>query len=179
MANDEVVKMDGSVRRDDEEVDWKKSARLVRTGKHCKSRLYSRWLDMRNRCFNSKNNRYHRYGGRGIKICDDWNDFAVFRDWALKNGFQKHLTIERLDNDEGYSPENCAWVSIAENLKNKTVNSAHGMQMPHSRLTDNDVIAIRAMRRLQGDKVNKVAGQYDVSVATIYNIRARRSWKHI
>lgn len=62
---------------------------------------------------------YPYYGGRGITVCDEWNDYAVFREWAIFAGFRKELTLDRIDNDHGYSPTNCRWASMPEQCENK------------------------------------------------------------
>lgn len=83
------------------------------------SRLYKIWVDMKRRCYNSHNKYYFRYGGRGIKVCDEWkNNFIAFADWALNNGYQDHLSIERNNIDGDYEPDNCSWITSAEQQKN-------------------------------------------------------------
>lgn len=73
-------------------------------------RLYGIWVNMRSRCYNKNMNRYYTYGGRNITVCDEWlgeKGFQNFSSWALSNGYSDDLTIDRKDNDKGYSPDNC------------------------------------------------------------------------
>jgi hypothetical protein len=84
------------------------------------SRLYQVWMDMRIRCLNPNSIFYKRYGGRGIKICDEWeNNFISFRKWAVVNGYDDKLEIDRINNNGDYCPENCRWISHKENTKNR------------------------------------------------------------
>ena len=86
------------------------------------SRLNRVWIGMRARCNDPKRKEYKNYGGRGIKVCDEWGDFTAFRDWALEQGWVKGLDIDRIDNDGDYSPENCRVVSRRENLRHTRHN---------------------------------------------------------
>ena len=80
--------------------------------------LYRTWSGIKSRCTNSKMDCWKRYGGRGIKMCDEWiNDFSAFRTWALANGYKPGLTIDRIENDGNYCPENCQWITLSENVK--------------------------------------------------------------
>lgn len=96
---------------------------LSTTHGRSKTRLYSIWCGMKNRCKNTTHQAYSNYGGRGITVCEDWlNDFNAFYDWAMENGYQDDLSIDRTDNDKGYSPENCRWRTAKEQNQNKSTN---------------------------------------------------------
>jgi len=84
-----------------------------------KIRLYGVWTNIKTRCTNPNNKRYKDYGGRGITICPEWaNDYIVFRDWSLSNGYQEGLQINRINNNGNYCPENCNFVTAKENSWN-------------------------------------------------------------
>ena len=107
---------------------------IERNTKHnlSRTRLYRVFSDMKSRCYNKNSKDYKNYGARGIKICDEWlNDFTAFNKWAYENGYDENApkmacTIDRINNDLGYSPENCRWVDIATQNRNKRQRKAGG-----------------------------------------------------
>ena len=99
------------------------------------TRIYRIWKAMRNRCLNVNNKNYKQYGGRGINICDEWLDddgFLNFYEWSMKHGYADNLTIDRIDVNGDYTPNNCRWITQHEQTRNKrnTINiTAHGKTM--------------------------------------------------
>lgn len=89
------------------------------------TKIHEAWSHMIARCGNEKHPFYKDYGGRGIKVCDEWigtQGFIRFNEWAMANGYQENLTLDRIDNDKGYSPDNCRWVSWNVQANNKRGN---------------------------------------------------------
>lgn len=84
-----------------------------------KYRLRRIWSDMKARCFNPKCKKYDIYGGAGVRLCDEWMDFDVFKEWALSHGYSDNLTIDRRDNAGDYEPGNCRWATTKEQNFNK------------------------------------------------------------
>lgn len=87
---------------------------------------------MKQRCNNPNNPKYPSYGGRGIKICEEWaNDFEEFKSWSYENGYSDELSIDRVDNDGNYEPSNCKWSSPKEQCNNRR-NSRKIAQYVHA-----------------------------------------------
>lgn len=83
------------------------------------TRLHQIWSAMRYRC-NNRTNKH--YGAKGIRVCEEWNDYIKFRQWALSNGYADHLTIDRIDGNKGYFPDNCRWVDYKVQANNQSRN---------------------------------------------------------
>jgi hypothetical protein len=87
------------------------------------SRLFNIWHRMKLRCSNTKHRQYDRYGGRGITVCQEWfDDYLAFKAWSLANGYAETLSIDRINNDLGYFPENCRWTTMQVQQTNRSDN---------------------------------------------------------
>ena len=105
---------------------------LSKTHGKSRSPLYRVWQSMKDRCLNQNCHAYSIYGGRGITICADWLDYLEFEKWAESNGYEKGLSLDRIDNDCGYSPANCRWADHVVQCNNKSNNRTlthHGKTM--------------------------------------------------
>lgn len=123
---------------------------------------------MKTRCYSKRNPSYKRYGKRGITICREWKeDFLNFQKWALDNGYQNNLTIDRIDNDGNYCPENCRWVSNKINHRNNSfvkVDEQMAEKIRNLKLTNPHIPDV------------EIAKMFPVGRRQINNIVKRRQW---
>jgi len=128
-----------------------------------RGRLYKIWQGMHQRCSNPKDRGYHRYGGRGIIVCKEWTNFIGFQQWASDTGYSETLTLDRKDNDKGYSPDNCRWATPREQAHNR-----------RGGLTWETVACIR--QEVQTEPHDALAQKYGVSKATIGLVGRNKIW---
>lgn len=135
-------------------------------GKSFRHPVYTAWQNMKSRCLNPKNEKYNRYGGRGIKICDEWMNSFIFAQWAFSSGWQKGLTIDRKDNDGDYCPSNCHWILVSLNSRKKST----------TKLTLDQAEHIRNLSK-EGYENQELANMFNTSNGTVWFILKNMTWK--
>jgi hypothetical protein len=127
-----------------------------------KQNFYNSWQNMKGRCLRESHPKYPRYGGRGVKICDEWMTIEGFAKWALSNGWVDGLSLDRIDNNGDYCPENCRWITMSENSRKKRT----------TKLTFDQAQEIR--KRLDnGENEHALADEYGVVHGTIWFIKKK------
>ena len=132
---------------------------------------------MLKRCYNPRHKSYSSYGGRGISVCDSWNKYENFKEWAISNGYSEGLSIERVDVNGDYCPENCKWVPMSEQHLNKRPFSGkhRGFGL---KLTLEKVVNIKKMIA-NGEPCKKIASMYNISLGLVYFIKNGRAWADV
>ncbi len=134
------------------------------------SHLRSMWGGIKSRCNDKNSQAYKNYGARGLKVCSEWiNSFTVFRKFAIESGWKSSLSIDRIDNDKGYYPANCRFVTYEENNQNRR----------STKLDKNKVRAIRKEYALGMITYKQLSEKYICSLSTIHDVLLRRTWKNI
>lgn len=129
------------------------------------SRLYKIWQGMHKRCYNSQCKDYKDYGGRGISIYEDWFSYDNFREWSLSNGYKEDLTIDRIDNNQNYSPSNCRWVTRLE--QNNNIRQCHYLTYNNETHTIAEWARIKNMSRATlRDRINKYGWTIEEALST-------------
>lgn len=133
----------------------------IATSSPARKRILKIRLGMISRCHNKDSKAYHYYGGRGIHVCDGWlNSFDEFYNWALNNGYEENLSIERIDNDKGYHPENCTWISRRDQCRNrrnvmdvgqvKEIKKMLALKIPHKKISAIVGTSVNSVARISG-----------------------------
>lgn len=138
---------------------------------YSKTRLYQIWNSMRMRCGHSGpwHPKHADYKDKGIAVCESWaSSFMDFRSWALANGYNDTLTIDRIDNSGCYNEANCRWVSVTDNNRNRTTAKLN-----------REIVSIIKSELLSGKTGKILAEKFSVSQQTICDIRKRRIWAEI
>jgi hypothetical protein len=130
--------------------------------------LYSVWQNMKSRCQRPSATMYHRYGGRGISVCESWQEFKNFEAWGLKSGYAPDLEIDRINNDGNYEPGNCRWVVKVVNTRNST----------SAKLQEDDVGLIRSLL-IAGMRQRDVAAQFSIGKSLIGYIAQGKLWRDV
>lgn len=130
------------------------------------TRLFYSWSNMRQRCLNEKDKQYKNYGGRGVTVCREWDRFFNFKKWAEENGYNDNLVIDRIDNNKGYYPENCRWVSKTLSNRNKRDNV----------LTMQKVVLARYFHKELGFTVTKISKMFKINRMTMSSAINGKSW---
>ena len=128
---------------------------------------------MHQRCGNAKHDAFHRYGGRGISVCEAWKEFKPFYEWAIASGYQDCLTIDRENNDKGYSPGNCRWITRAANAKKAMQDRKDNGE---SKLNPEMVSQIKTRIALGIDTYLSIAMDFGVSRETVNEIALNKTW---
>jgi len=131
--------------------------------------LYDSWSQMLRRCNVTHNKAYKNYGGRGINDCDEWNDFFIFKKWALLNGYEKKLFIDRIDNDGNYEPSNCRFTTRTINNQNQRTN----------KLTPDLVRELRRMHALNKYMNIELAKYFGISINYVSRVVHGGAWANI
>jgi len=129
--------------------------------------IYKTWISMKSRCYNKSPKQYKNYGGRGITVCNEWiNNPLLFFNWGLDNGWKQGLTIDRINNNGNYEPNNCRWATRkqqAQNNRNATMNLGRA-------------IVVRKLYKLKCWQNKTLANFYNVTERTISNITTNKTW---
>jgi hypothetical protein len=132
--------------------------------------MYRLWSRIKERCHNRNKDNFHRYGGRGISVCEEWsNDFLAFKAWALKNGYDENLQIDRIDSNGDYEPSNCRFVSAAENTWNRDA----------VKLTPRKVLVIRRLIQKTKLKHKEIAELFGIQRTLVSMINTGKRWAEV
>ena len=128
-----------------------------------KNKLLQVWKNLRSRCNNPNHPKYNRYGGRGIVCCEEWNKFYNFYIWAINNGYEPGLTLDRIDSNDNYKPNNCRWVNyyVQENNKENNIFLEY----------NNKIYTLKQLSKLLNIPRNKLSKCFHNGSLFNYNIK--------
>lgn len=148
---------------------------------HCKNgkstRIYKCWDGMRDRCNNPKNPMYRYYGGKGVFVCKEWDDFQVFHDWAMAHGYTDELTIDRVRDADPYCPGNCEWVTMSENLRRSHV-SGKVRKTRQIKFTADVALEIKTMFAA-GVSKRDICKKFDLKFSNVQHVINGRTWPEV
>lgn len=128
-------------------------------------KLYHIYHGMLQRCYNPNNPRFGQYGGRGIIVCDEWHkDYSQFEEWSIQNGYVDgmNLSIDRINKDSDYRPDNCRWITVSENASLGNM----GMQKNHTKLSDVYAVSPNG-ETIQIDNISAFAEKYSLNYSSV------------
>jgi uncharacterized protein YerC len=145
-----------------------------------KHKLYNLRYSIISRCYNAEPEEFSAYQGKGIKVCDEWiNNPLSFYTWCIKAGWKIGLSIDRIDPTKNYCPENCQFITLAENSKKAyRDNQRFGELCPRAKLNNNHVRQIKKMLA-DGNLIKDIAKLFKLSISTISRINRKKLWSHI
>ncbi|MCK5245023.1 MAG: hypothetical protein KAJ90_07110 [Desulfobacterales bacterium] len=133
------------------------------------TRIYRTWKGIRNRCKYPSFPGWQYYGGKGVRVCDEWtNSFEAFRDWSMENGYGPELQIDRIDSSGDYCPENCRWVTALVNMRNRDVV-----------ILDEEKVFDLKRKFENGETKGSLAEHYGVNESTVSDALSGRTWKDV
>lgn len=124
-----------------------------------RTRLYTIWSAMKRRCLNAKVSEYRWYGGRGIRVCQEWNSFENFKMWAVNSGYRHNLTLDRKDTNKDYTPSNCRWIPLKEQAANRRNNILVEYK--------NEEVTLAQLARITGESDKKLYQRYSDGARTL------------
>lgn len=142
-----------------------------------KEPLYRTWAGIKTRCYNPKAFAFHRYGGRGICMCEEWRyDYVQFRDWALSSGYKSGMSIDRIDVNGNYEPGNCHWLTRSEHAKKTTSDNRHKSLAESTFAIDRHTASMIKQLLNDGLSTSEISLRLNLPKHITSNIYTGKSW---